>query len=185
MIRRINILGGPGTGKSTVSSGLYSALKTQNESVELVREYVKEWAYEGRAISKYDQVYLFAKQMRKEVVVLNGGISYIISDSPLPLQIIYGLKSGLDKTAINGLLKVLLSYDKEYPSYNIFLERGDRAYSETGRFQNYEDAVKIDEMIIEQMDEWNFEMDIYKYNHSCEMLIDIIDKIKKGEMHHE
>jgi hypothetical protein len=64
--RIINLYGGPGTGKSTSAAFLYYLLKNDNVNAELVREYVKDWAWEKRSINTYDQLYLLGKQIRKE-----------------------------------------------------------------------------------------------------------------------
>lgn len=40
----INMCGGPGTGKSTLTAFVYYTLKSQGENVELDREYIKNWA---------------------------------------------------------------------------------------------------------------------------------------------
>ncbi len=51
----INLYGGPGAGKSTSAAYLYYLLKCQQENVELVREYVKKWAWENRPCGVYDE----------------------------------------------------------------------------------------------------------------------------------
>jgi len=155
-VRRINFLGGAGVGKSTKASVVYSIMKQNDQSVELVREYVKDWAYEGRPINPYDQVYFFCKQMKKEYIVLNAGVQYVVSDSPLPLQIVYAKKIGLSDETINGLVKINTEFEKEFPSFNIFLERKDKPYNEFGRYETREDAVEVDELIKRCMDNWNY-----------------------------
>lgn len=155
-VRRINFLGGAGVGKSTMASIIYSKMKRDDQPVELIREYVKDWAYEGRKINPYDQVYFFAKQLKKEYVVLNSGMKYIVSDSPLPLQIVYAKKIGLSDDTVNGLVKINTDFEKEFPSFNIFLDRGDKTYNEEGRFETKEQAIDIDNLIKKLMDDWNY-----------------------------
>lgn len=46
--RVITLWGGPGSGKSTMAAEIYARLKRQLCNVEMVREYVKGWAWEGR-----------------------------------------------------------------------------------------------------------------------------------------
>lgn len=62
----INLYGGPGAGKSTSAAFLYYLLKANGFNVELVREYVKDWAWEKRVITNYDQIYFLGKQVRRE-----------------------------------------------------------------------------------------------------------------------
>ena len=45
----INLLGGPGCGKSTVAAGIFHQLKSLGYSTELVTEYVKDIVYDKLA----------------------------------------------------------------------------------------------------------------------------------------
>ena len=82
----INLYGGPGTGKSTSAAYFYYLLKAQGKNVELVREYVKDWAWEGRKISTYDQIYFLGKQVRRESM-LYGKVDWIVTDSPIMMNL--------------------------------------------------------------------------------------------------
>jgi len=53
----INLWGGPGTGKSTSAAHLFGMAKIAGVNAELVQEYVKSWAWEGRTIHSFDQLY--------------------------------------------------------------------------------------------------------------------------------
>lgn len=71
MIRRINLFGGAGCGKSCLASKLFADLKAKNYKIELVQEWIKPWAYDGRFPKSWDQFYVFAQgliQDRKSVV---------------------------------------------------------------------------------------------------------------------
>ncbi len=84
----VNLYGSPGTGKSTTAAGVYYFLKMQHKHCEMVREYIKSWAWEGRTPNNYDQVYLFGKQAKYESL-LYGKVDFIITDSPLLLSGFY------------------------------------------------------------------------------------------------
>jgi nicotinamide riboside kinase len=147
MLRRINIFAGPGAGKSTVAAHLFSQLKAAGVKSEIVDEYVKSWAYEGRKIASYDQVYLFAEQLRREDRVLRHGdqVQVIVTDSPVIMSICYAMKYGFGPWV--HLLAIALDFDKKYPSLNIFLDRGDMQYAQDGRYENYEQALMMDNAI--------------------------------------
>ena len=87
----INMVGAPGTGKSTISALAFYELKTQNQKAELIQEYVKDWAYEKRKIESYDQIYFLAKQIRKESLLFNK-VDYVITDSPVLMNQVYAKK---------------------------------------------------------------------------------------------
>ena len=50
MIRRINIYGGPGVGKSTLAASIFAFMKKRGDNVELVQEFVKQFAYLGNVL---------------------------------------------------------------------------------------------------------------------------------------
>lgn len=143
---RINFYGGPGTGKSTTATWLFSELKLRSKSVEYIHEYAKFWAYDQRKIHKFDQTYLFGKQMQNEYRYLTRGVKNIITDSPVLLAAVYAEVNG--STAIaESLAKICQEYDNEYPALDILLERGDKPYVEEGRYQTRDQAMHVDELI--------------------------------------
>lgn len=143
---RINLLAGPGAGKSTMAAWLFSELKRRNISVEHVGEYVKGWAYQKRTINKYDQLYLFGKQHQIEYKYLIHGVNHIVTDSPIILSAFYSQINGSVELATN-LVNICKLYEKDFPSFNIFLQRGNKEYIQDGRWQTKEDALKIDETL--------------------------------------
>lgn len=146
MSKRISFYGGPGSGKSTTAAWLFSELKTKNIPIELSIEYVKKWAYLKREVRPFDQIYLFGKQLQTEYLFLSSGKN-IVTDSPPLLAAIYSdiyfpeMGFGKQITEIDNY------YTKEFPSLNIFLERKDKPYDPTGRYQSHEQAKQIDEII--------------------------------------
>lgn len=81
----INLFGAANSGKSTTAAGLYYQLKKKHQHVELVREYVKNWVWEGRSPGEWDQPYIGPKQMKYESL-LYSKVDYIITDSPYLLS---------------------------------------------------------------------------------------------------
>jgi thymidylate kinase len=153
--------GGPGTGKSTISAQLFALLKIKGLNVELVREYVKDWVWEKRAILPGDQLYIFAKQCRKERILFQD-VDVIITDSPIWLSAIYERKVDPDPMiiplAIDKQVRVAKSFGFQY--VHIFLQRDDKIkYQTEGRFQSLEEAKKIDDEISSYMDR-NYPFDL-------------------------
>lgn len=143
---RINFFGGPGTGKTTIATWLYSKLKDMKYSVEYVSEYVKSWAYQNRKINKYDQVYFFAKQLQEEYKFLKGGVKHIITDSPVLLATVYsGIYGGKDLE--KNLINISNEYDNDYNCINFYLERNTQIYLKKGRYQSLSQAIDIDNLI--------------------------------------
>ena len=155
---RINLLGGPGSGKSTTAAWLFSVLKENHISVELVTEYVKAWACQKRQVTSFDQVYLLGKQMQYEYRFLGSGIKNIVTDSPVFLSAVYAEVYYKELNIHKPMMELVEAYEKEYPSINIFLNRRNKPYIQEGRYQTYEQAQEIDNLIREGLankKDWN------------------------------
>lgn len=140
-IRRINLFGGPGSGKSTMAAKIFAALKLHGVSVEHVQEYVKAWTYYNRRPNKWDQTYFFGKQQQAEYRYLaHCETGVVVTDSPL-LQGVYYSQSDSIKS---NLLNLALEYEQEFPSFNIFVYRGNKTFHQEGRWQNLDEAKSID-----------------------------------------
>jgi len=184
MIRRINLLGGPGCGKSTNAAELFAQLKRDGYSVELITEYVKGWAFEKRKIYPYDQIYFFGKQMKREFTALNAGVTFIITDSPLLLQIAYGDRAGLPTHTIDGMADILADYERKYPSLNIFLNRGSKVYKAEGRYEDREQAKKMDKLVKHLMSCWGvtyYELDWDKPDQIHALVMKYIKEAEENE----
>lgn len=142
----INLYGGPSAGKSTASAFLYYKCKVGGYNTELVREYVKEWAYEARYISIYDQLYILGKQSRKESF-LYGKVDYIITDSPVMLAAYYAEKYCPPDFA-SGIKEAARAFYKQseidgHKHHHVVLQRNS-PYKKEGRYQDEAEAKEID-----------------------------------------
>lgn len=144
MIRRINLFGGPCSGKSAMAAELFAILKSYHMSVEHVNEFVKLWAYIGRNISGFDQVKIFGNQLNMEETYLKNGIDLVVSDSPIMLNICYTMKNS--PHLAGPLLEIANTYENAYRSLNVFITRPE-VYHSTGRYENREQAVEMDKFI--------------------------------------
>jgi len=158
MIRRINLFAGSSVGKSSCAAHIFSEFKKNSLKIELVQEEAKEWAYENRTITKFDQLTLFAAQMRKEDLALRNGADLIVSDSPIILAICYADKYGFERC--EELYRIAENFEEHYPSINIFLERNDGMYQQEGRYESYEEAVCMDLSIKRYLNEKSIEYEI-------------------------
>lgn len=142
---KINLWGGPGCGKTAVASGIFNYLITKNYNIELVSEYIKTWAYEKKQTKSYDQLYIFAKQLRTEDLFLRNGVDHIVTDSPIPMQIFYAKKYNF--ACWKELLNIAKDFDSKTKSINIFLDRTGIQYKTNGRFENESEAREADREI--------------------------------------
>lgn len=128
------------THNSTTAAGLFYEMKKAKLSVELVTEYAKDAVWERRYDLFDDQIYIFAKQQRRIARLKNHNIDWVITDSPIPLGLIYVKPENVSKTFADLVLEVFNSYE----NYNYLLQR-HFTYDPVGRNQKDEfEAVRFD-----------------------------------------
>jgi nicotinamide riboside kinase len=142
----INLYGGPGTGKSTSAAYMYYLLKSSGKSAELIREYVKDWAWEDRKITDYNQMYFLGKQIRKESMVY-GKVDWAVTDCPVLISALYSslyCDSIVEEGVTSGARSFYKKAEKDgYKHYHIFLKR-TKQYNPDGRYQTEKEAIEID-----------------------------------------
>lgn len=157
----VNLYGGPGSGKSTTASDLFSLLKKAGINAELVQEYVKQWAWEGRKPVSYDQFYFFGKQSRKEYSLFDK-VDVIVTDSPMAINGYYAQHFGSPQQGAlfrNMLLEYLRMCEKDgHTHHHVFLTRV-KDYNPKGRYQTLEQAMEIDQNLRRYLGETGISFD--------------------------
>lgn len=139
----INILGGPGVGKSTVAAELFANMKKKGMKVELIHEIAKDFVWERWDHIFREQDYIFAHQHRLQRRLVGHDIDYVVIDSSLILGLFY-TPDDFPPSFKQFLIDVYHSYD----NMNIFLQRSDQIpYVQSGRNQNEEQARDIDQQV--------------------------------------
>jgi len=164
----INLFGGAGIGKSTFAANLFGELKAHNRNVELVREWVKLWAYEKRQMTYADQAIVFGHQIQEETQFY-GKVDILITDSPLILSGFYeklNYKTNLMLPVAKSIMKE--AEVKGTVSYwNILLQR-QYQYQTEGRWQTEEQAKEQDKLMEKFLKENKL---TYEKMHTIEELI--------------
>lgn len=148
MKKIVCLWGGPGTGKSTTCAGLFSKLKSMGYNAEMNREYIKDWVWEKREVVPGDQIYITAKQARKEVIYMRNNLDFIITDSPLALTTFYGNIYDKYEAQHNACKAIVAQHhaickDLGYKVDHFFLVR-TKQYNPAGRNQDEETAKEYD-----------------------------------------
>ena len=154
----INILGGPGVGKTTIANELFVNLKKMGKDVEVVSEFAKELVWEKRNEAFDDRLYMHGEQNHR-LMMMNGELDYIITDSPLILTAIYNdyyLKDKFPKEYNDMINNVTIQTFKLYNNKTYLIKRNVE-YENNGRRESEKQANDIDEKIISYLKENNIE----------------------------
>jgi len=144
----INLFGGPGAGKSTTAAGLFYEMKKMRLEVELVTEYAKDMVWEGRHNILEDQIYIFAKQQRRISRLRDHNIDWVITDSPIPLGLVYLREGSLG----NNFHDLVMEVFDSFRNHNFLLQRNFE-YNPIGRNQkDVEEARVYDRKVADLLD---------------------------------
>lgn len=142
----VNLFGGPGAGKSTGAAYIFSELKQLGINAELVTEFAKDKTWEGNMTALSCQEYVFGKQSYR-LARCREDVDVIVTDSPLPLSIIYN-NSAVLGDAFN---EVVLNVFDTYENINFFIIR-DKPYNPKGRNQTEEESDALSKTIMKTLD---------------------------------
>jgi hypothetical protein len=150
----INLFGGPGSGKSTLAAGIFSEMKSLGISTELVGEYVKKWAWQGRPVRPIDQIYILGKQAQAEAS-LYGKVDFIVTDSPILLSGAYAMlqPDGKCDYVSDAALGFVRAHSDEVKHINLFLRR-NKPYDTRGRYESESEAQQRDLHIRNYLNTW-------------------------------
>lgn len=136
-LKVINFWAGPGAGKSTTSAGLFNWMKSHGYKVEYVTEFAKDLTYSKDYGSLTNQLYVLGEQ-DKRLRRLEGQVEWAITDSPLPIGLVYAPPEYGDwyRVAVAGAYTRYRNVD--------FLVRRKKPYATYGRNQTESEAVALD-----------------------------------------
>jgi hypothetical protein len=90
-------------------------------------------------------VYVFGKQMNAEDKLIQCGVKHLITDSPILLQIAYMVRA--ESVFTEELKAIALKFEDYAPSVNILLDRTGLDYKDKGRYEDLDQAIKMDNLI--------------------------------------
>lgn len=141
--RVINVIGGPGSEKSLFSSAIILYLHLHHKTVELIPDYAKSLVWQKDYEALRNQ-YRIAQQQFQMIELLDGQVQYLVTESSLPQVLYYNEFYPENICDVGKTRKQILEWYKQHNNVNIMVERGERKYVGTGRFQNEEQAKAVD-----------------------------------------
>ena len=149
----VNLFGAPSAGKSTCASMIFTALKMARANVELVTEYAKEKTWEKNEPALSNQAYMFGCQCYR-LSILRDKVDIVITDSPLPLSILYNRDPVLGEDFNKTVMNVFNSYE----NLNYFLLRATR-YDPIGRWQTEEESDAVANQLLSLLDKYHIDVE--------------------------
>ncbi len=139
----INIIGGPGCDKSLISAAIILHLHLHHKTVETIPDYAKSLVWQQNHEVLKNQ-YFIAQRQFEMLNLLDGQVQFLITECSLP-QVLYYNENYADNICdIAKTRAQILQWYSQHDNANIFVERGDKKYVHTGRFQDEDQARAID-----------------------------------------
>jgi hypothetical protein len=139
----INIIGGPGCDKSLFSAAIILQLNLHNKTVETIPDYAKSLVWQQNFEVLKNQ-YFIAQRQFEMLNLLDGQVQFLITECSLPQVLYYNEHYVENICDVAKTRAQILEWYKQHDNINIFVERGDKKYVHTGRFQDEEQAKIID-----------------------------------------
>ena len=149
--RVINIMGGPGCDKSLITSAIIVFLTLREKTLEVIPDFANSLVWQQNFEVLKNQ-YFIAQRQFEMLSLLDGQVQFLVTECSLP-QVLYYNENYLDNICdIDKTRRQILEWYNQCNNINVFVERGDRKYIRTGRFQDEEQARNIDRGMLELLD---------------------------------
>ena len=139
----INIIGGPGIVKTTISALLFANLKIKGYICEYVQEFAKKLVW----LKDYDTLnnqFFVSREQYTLLKQIDGQVDFLITDGPLIHGIYYNKYNKDNNSNIDKVEKFVINSINKFNNINIVLDRVDRCYEKEGRIQTEQEAKDID-----------------------------------------
>lgn len=169
----VNLFAGPGSGKSTTATGVFSMLKMHGVNCEYVSEYAKDLAWENTLTVYYNQIAILGEQHRRQHRLL-GKCDIMITDSPILQQCAY-----VDDPWYKEVCTKLFD---EFENMNFYINRV-KPFSTHGRKEgSINEAKKIDEkikLLLKDRDHMDFDGNFHAINIISSIVLSKLNKKMK------
>ena len=142
--RVINVIGGPGCDKSLVTSAIILFLKLHNKTVEVIPDYAKSLVWQQNFEVLKNQ-YFIAQQQFDMLNLIDGQVHFLINECSLPQLLFYNENYAENICDVAKTRDQILQWYRQNDNINILVQRGQKKYVRTGRFQDEEQAREVDQ----------------------------------------
>lgn len=139
----VNLVSGPGAGKSLDCALLFAELKLRGYVCEYAPEVAKQLVWQQR-FDELDNQYHVSMQQYKLFKSMDGKVQFVITDGSLLHGLYYNRHNPTNVSNVDKTEEQILKWFREFNNIVLFLERGDFHYEQAGRQQTEDQAKKID-----------------------------------------
>jgi nicotinamide riboside kinase len=136
----VNIVGGPGIGKSTLAAALFATLKKRGILVEHVQEYAKELVWKRDFKTLANQDFVLAGQIQK-LDFLVDQVKVIVLDGSLINGMYYNRRNGGSYQRIDANI---IEYYNRFRNIVVCPIRKPFEFSQEGRLEGLDESKQID-----------------------------------------
>jgi len=174
----INIISGPGAGKTTICALLFAKLKIKGYTIEYIQEVAKHLVWE-EDFELLDNQYWVSNRQFTLLNCLQGKVDLIITDGCLLHGIYYNRFNQNNVSNVEKTEQLIVNSFKKFNNINIFLERGNYPYEQVGRYQTEDEAKSIDKFFQTYLDEHKIPYQIFpvQEDKNIDEMINFIEKI--------
>jgi hypothetical protein len=147
----INIIGGPGSDKSFFSAALVLYLHQHKKTVKTIPAFAKALVWQHNFEVLKNQ-YFIAQRQFEMLNLFDGQVQFLITEGSLPQLLYYNESYAQNICDVSNTRAQILEWHRLHDNINILVERGDKKYMRTGRFQEEDQALEIDRGLHTLMD---------------------------------
>lgn len=152
----INLFGGPGIGKTTLSALIFAKLKTHQNKyiVEYIQEYAKQlvWTKNFEVLNNQYHVTQHQYNLLKQI---DTKVDFVVTDGPLCQGLYYNRFNKDNMSNVDKTENFILEKHAEFNNINLFLQRGDFEYESQGRLQTAKESKEIDTILSHLLEQNN------------------------------
>lgn len=153
MTKIINLVAGPGAGKTTLAALLFGNMKLQGKNVEYVQEFAKQLVWQ-KDFELLNNQHFVSKSQYKMFAAMKGTVDYIVTDGSLLHGLYYNRHYDTNVSNVLKTENAIKDWYGEFDNLVFFLERQDFEYETAGRIQTFEQALEIDKVLKDILDEF-------------------------------
>jgi len=146
----INVISGPGSGKTTICALIFAKLKISGYVTEYVQEYPKTLVWMKDYDTLNNQYFVSSKQVNL-FKSMNTKVDFIVTDGSILHGLYYNRHNKHNTSNIEKTEKFIIDSYNEFHNINIFLDRGEFDYETDGRIQTETEAREIDVILMHML----------------------------------